>query len=187
MTMLHHPLPRNIIGLSSDRRGAAAIEFVLVAPLMVTLFFGLFGMVQFVRAKMLLSSTASSMANMVAAQTAVTSAILNDYCSGAQRIMQPYTASGLSMAVISYTMQSNSTVTVSWEYDGACQSSSSSWAAGDTALATSLLTRPGDSIVVIQASYNYTSSYASIIPNLPSMSQTAYARSRSTPVTCVCS
>ena len=187
MTMFHHSRPRGIMGLRGDRRGVAAIEFVLVAPLMVTLFFGLFGMVQFVRAKMLLSSTASSMANMVAAQPAVASVTLRDYCSGAQLIMQPYAASGLSMAVISYTMQSDRTVTAIWEYDSACHTTASSWAASGTALATSLLTAPGDSIVIVQASYNYTLSYASIIPNLPGMmlTQTAYARSRSTPVTCV--
>ncbi len=187
MTVFHHSRPRGIMGLRGDRRGAAAVEFVLMAPFMVTLFFGLFGLVQFVRVKMVLSSTASSMANMVAAQTAVTNITLSDYCNGAQRIMQPYAASGLSMAIVTYTMQSNSTVAASWEKDTACSVSASSWASSGTALATSLLTGPGDSIVVVQASYNYTLSYASIIPNLPSMTltQTAYARSRSTPVTCV--
>lgn len=156
---------------------------------MVTLFFGLFGMVQFVRAKMVLSSTASSMANMVAAQIAVTTITLNDYCNGAQRIMRPYAASGLSMAVISYTMKSDRTVAASWEYNSACQASSSSWAANNTALATSLLTAPGDSIVIVQASYVYPLSYTSIIANLPNvtMSQIASQRSRSTPVKCSCS
>lgn len=190
MTVLHHSRPHSVMGLRSDRRGAAAVEFVLVAPLMLTLFFGLFAMVQFVRAKMVMSSTASSMANMVAAQLAVTSVTLNDYCSGAQRIMQPYAASGLSMAVITYTMQSDKTI-ASWEYDKACPTTSSSWATSSTTLtlATSLLTGPGDSIVVVQASYIYPMSYGYAILGLPNtnmtLTQTAYARSRSTPVTCV--
>lgn len=188
MTVFHRFHPRNIMGLKSDQRGIAALEFALVAPLMLTLFFGLFAMVQFVRAKMVMSSTASSMANMVAAQIAVTNITLNDYCSGAQRIMQPYAASGLSMAVITYTMQSDRTI-ASWEYDKACPTISSSWATSGTALATSLLTGPGDSIVVIQASYVYPVSYGYAILGLPktnmTLTQTAYSRSRSTPVTCV--
>jgi Flp pilus assembly protein TadG len=186
MTTSPRPRPRSIMGLRSDRRGAAAVEFVLVAPLMVTLFFGLFAMVQLVRVRMVMSSTASSMANMVAAQIAVTSINLNDYCDGAKRIMRPYAASGLSMAIITYTMQSDRTVTVSWEYDKACPTSSSSWAASGTTLATSLLVAPGDSIVVVQASYIYPVSYGYAILGLPNtdmtLTQTAYARSRSTPV-----
>lgn len=191
MTVFHHSRLRGIMGLRGDQRGVAAVEFVLVAPLMVTLFFGLFAMVQFVRAKMVLSSTASSMANMVSAQLVVTSVNLNDYCNGAQRIMQPYAASGLSMAVITYTMQSDKTVAASWEYDKACSTISSSWASSGTALATSLLTAPGDSIVVVQASYNYPLSYGYTILGLANanmtLTQTAYARSRIAAVTCVCS
>lgn len=179
------------MGLRGDRRGVAAVEFVLVAPLMVTLFFGLFAMVQFVRAKMVLSSTASSMANMVSAQLVVTSVNLNDYCNGAQRIMQPYAASGLSMAIITYTMQSDKTVVASWEYDKACSTISSSWASSGTALATSLLTAPGDSIVMVQASYNYPLAYGYTTLGLANanmtLTQTAYARSRIAAVTCVCS
>ncbi len=179
---------RDMGDLRLGQRGVGAMEFALLAPVLVTSIFGLAAMSQAIRAEMLLTSSASSMASMVAVQNSITGGslgTLHDFCTGAQLIMQPYAATGLSMAIASYTLQSNSTTaSKDWEYDSACQGSAGSLASSGSALANPLLVAAGDSVIIVQASYNYTSSHISIVPNLV-LTQTAYSRPRYSKVTCI--
>jgi Flp pilus assembly protein TadG len=192
MTRLHFCHLRNAVSLRNDSRGVAALEFALVTPFVISLFFGLFAMSQFVRARMLLSSTASSMASMVASQTTTTSALLDDFCKGGatadggvQLMMRPYSGSGLSMSIISYTKQSASTLRKDWEYNSACQVVGASLNTNitQTDVATPLLPNLGDSVIIVQANYIYTSLYTNIVPNM-TISQQAFARPRSNTITC---
>ena len=192
MTRLHFCHLRKSVGMRGDSRGVAALEFALLIPVMVTLFFGLFAMSHFVRAKMLLSSTASSMASMVASQITITSASLGDFCKGGvaaaggvQLVMRPYAGSGLSMSIISYTKQSDSTLKKDWEYNSACQAAATSLNTDTTktSVATPLLPNPGDSVVIVQANYSYTSLYASIVPNV-TLVQQAFSRPRFSTIAC---
>lgn len=183
---------RSALCLSCDSRGIAATEFALMAPVFALLFFGLFALSQFVRAKMLLSSTASSMASMVASQTSTTSATLDDFCKGGataaggiQLMMRPYAGSGLSMSIISYTKQPDSTLKKDWEYNSSCQmaATSLSTSATQTNVATPLLPNPGDSVIIVQANYSYTSLYTTVVPNV-TLSQQAFARPRFSAIAC---
>ncbi len=180
---------RNLRALGDLRRsqlGVGALEFTLLAPVLVTAIIGLAAMSQAIRAKMLLTSAASSMASMVAVQNSVTggsNGTLNDFCSGAQLIMQPYAATGLSMAIASYTRQSDSTASEDWEYDSACKGSTGSLASSGSTLASPLLVATGDSVIIVQAKYNYMSPYISILPSLV-LTQIAYSRPRYSRVTC---
>ena len=172
--------------LQRGQRGVGAMEFALLAPVLVVSIIGLAAMSQAIRTKMLLTSAASSMAAMVAVQNSVTGGsvgTLHDFCSGAQLIMQPYAATGLSMAITSYTLQSGSTPSEDWEYDSACQGSAGSLASSGSALASPLLVATGDSVIIVKASYNYKSSF-SMFPSLV-LSQTAYGRPRYSQVACI--
>lgn len=188
----YHWRLRNFRGLGSDRRGAAGIEFALLASTLLLLFFGLYAVTQVVRLKMLLSSTASSMASIVAMQSTVTNVTLQDACRGAgtggvQLMMQPFAANGLSVSIISYTLQSDGiTIKKDWEYNTACQSTAGSLTATTvkTDIATPLLTAAYDSVIIVQANYLFTSPYATVVPN-SALSHTAFDRPRSGTVACI--
>ena len=181
----HNRHSRNPGDLRHDRRGVAGVEFALLAATLVLLFFGLYAVSQAVRLKMLLSSTASSIASIVAVQPTVTSATLQDACKGlgtggAQLIMRPFAASGLSVSIISYTLQADgTTIKKDWEYNSACQSTAGSLTATTlaTTVARPLLIAASDSIIIVQANYAYTSPYATVIPNM-ALSHTAFDRPR---------
>ncbi len=183
---------RNMGELRRSQRGVGALEFALLAPVLVTSIAGLAAMSQAIRAKMLLTSAASSIASMVAVHHAVTggsSGTLHDFCTGAQLIMQPYAAAGLSMAIASYTLQPGTTAnpgptaSKDWENDSSCQGSAGSLASTGSDLATPLLVGNGDSVIIVQASYSFTSPYISILPSL-ALTQIAYSRPRYSRVTC---
>ena len=141
---------------------------------------------------MLLSSTASSMASMVASQITTTSALLDDFCKGgsaaaggAQLMMRPFAGTGLSMSIISYTKKSDSTLNKDWEYNSACQvvATSINTTLTQTNVATPLLPNPGDSVIIVQANYSYLSLYTAIIPNMMLVQQ-AFSRPRFSTIAC---
>ncbi|HEY0203398.1 MAG TPA: TadE/TadG family type IV pilus assembly protein [Acetobacteraceae bacterium] len=183
---------RGALRLGGDSRGVAALEFALMAPVLALLFFGIFAISQFARAKMLLSSTASSMASMVASQLTTTSTLLDDFCKGGsaaaggvQLMMRPYAGTSLSMSIVSYTKKSDSTLNKDWEYNRACQAVATSinTSSTQTNVATPLLPNPGDSVIIVQANYSYISSYTSIVPNM-TLIQQAFSRPRFSTIAC---
>ena len=173
-----------------DRRAVAAVELALLAPLVITASFGVLAVPQGVRAYGLLSSTASSVADMVALQntnvTPLTQAMIRDMCTGsssglgtggAQVMLRPNPPDTLAMSIASYSKQPGG-VTQDWEYDGACPTKGASLAgATGIALATPLLQAAGDSVIIVRATYSYTSLYVTLMPNL-TLSQTASQRPR---------
>ena len=187
----HNCRPHNPGNMRHDRRGVAGVEFALLAATLVLLFFGLYAVSQAVRLKMLLSSTASSIASIVAVQPTVTSATMQDACQGlgnggAQLTMRPFAASGLSVSIISYTLQSDgTTIKKDWEYNNACQSTAGSLAVTTvaTTIAKPLLIAASDSIIIVQTNYTYTSPYTTVIPNM-ALNHMAFDRPRRGTVTC---
>ncbi|RKP50619.1 TadE/TadG family type IV pilus assembly protein [Trinickia fusca] len=194
-------LPQRLRGLCRDTRGTAAMEFAVVLPIMFTLLFGIYEVVQVVRANMQLANTATSIADMVAQQSAgVTSGpagSLGNFCKAARMMMAPFPAEAtsgpgtFSVAIASLTHYTAGGVTIDWESDGSCKASATRLGASATSLATSptnLLPNagsPGDSIIVVQASYRYLSAIQYVLPLPLVLKQTAFARPRGDqPITC---
>jgi Flp pilus assembly protein TadG len=185
-----------------NSRGAAAIEFVLVMPIMAILLYAIYEGSEFVRANMQLASAATSMADLIAQQGAgVTSGptgALGNFCKAGQLMMTPFptgSASGagaFSVAMVSVTNYSSTGVTVDWESDKSCAAVATPVGSTAKTLATAptnLLPNagtPGDSVIIVQATYQYSSVMQYLMPGIFTLSQTAFARPRSN-VTVTCS
>jgi Flp pilus assembly protein TadG len=185
-----------------NSRGAAAIELVLVMPIMAILLYAIYEGSEFVRANMQLASAATSMADLIAQQGAgVTSGptgALGNFCKAGQLMMTPFptgSASGagaFSVAMVSVTNYSSTGVTVDWESDKSCATVATPVGATAKTLATAptnLLPNagtPGDSVIIVQATYQYTSVMQYLMPGIFTLRQTAFARPRSN-VTVTCS
>jgi len=177
-----------------DTRGVAAIELVLVVPMMTTILFGVYEVGEFVRVNMKLASAASSMADLISQQgsgvTSGTSGVLGNFCKAGQLMMTPFptgATSGtgaFSVAMVSVTNYSNGGVTVDWESDRSCTATAPSLRTAALTLPTTptnLLSNagtPGDSVIIVQATYVYSSIIQYLIPASFTLSQTAFARPR---------
>lgn len=198
------PMPlrlRRFRALGSDTRGTAAMEFVIVLPIMFMLLFGIYEVVQVVRANMQLANAATSIADMVAQQSAgVTNGpagSLGNFCKAARMMMTPFPAEAtkgpgkFSAAIASVTHYTAGGVTLDWESDGSCKAPADPLGTAARTLATSptnLLPNagsPGDSVIVVQASYQYLSAIQYVLPFPIVLKQTAFARPRGDrPITC---
>lgn len=173
--------------MCDDLRGFAAIEFAVVAPVLLIAMIGFFETVQTVRAKSLLTAAVANMVEMIATEKGapeLTPGTMQDFCRAAQLTMRPFAATSLSMAIASVT---NSTAAPpgparDWEYDAACPSAASPFGAnGAKAAATSMVPDAADSVIMIKASFTYT---PSLILSATTFTQTVFARPRYNTVAC---
>jgi Flp pilus assembly protein TadG len=162
-----------------NRRGAALVEFALILPIMVFLFFGTFEVTELVRAYMKVGNATQVYANLVAADVSgsITLANLSDDCSGARLVMTPYASGSYSAAVASVT-NNGGTASQDWHDTTQCGSGISS--ISGTSLAPSNLTPSNnDSIIVVEGKYAYSWAVSYLLPASQTLTRTAFARPRS--------
>jgi len=166
------------------RRGVAAFEFVVVAPFLILLTFGVAEFAVAIRAQMGVNQAARAVANLIAQQSDVTTAQLNDFFI-AGRDCYSFNVGTLSISATSVKFSAgSSTGSVAWT----ASSVSTNYAAAPSnvlALSSGLAAMSGgiipggDSTIVVQAQSTFTVpvSFGPISPSY-TLTGTAYARPR---------
>lgn len=160
-------------------RGAALVEFALILPVLVFLFFGTFEVTRLVRTQMKAANAAQAYADLIAADTSgtVTTANLSDDCTGAGLVLTPYSSASFTAAVASLSSSDGTTWTQVWHDISSCGATSS---INGVSLASGLPpTATGDALIVVTSTYAYTSPLSYVLPASQSISKTAFARPRS--------
>jgi len=103
-----------LMRFSRDRRGVSAVEFALVAPMMIALYFGCVEISDGVAADRKVSLTAAALANLVAQSTSLSSTDMSNVLDASTAIIAPYSASNLKMTVSCLSIDANKNVTTKW-------------------------------------------------------------------------
>src|SRR5690349_9458557 len=99
----------------SDTRGAAAVEFAMLAPAMIALFFGTGELSQAVAVDRKVTIVSRSLSDLVAQSTTITDADMTNIFTAASSIMTPYPVTPLSARVSAININSTGTsATVGW-------------------------------------------------------------------------
>jgi Flp pilus assembly protein TadG len=167
MSRLLHAFARN-------QKGAATIEFAFVVPVFLIICLGMFEAAGVVSANMKLENAAQLMANLVAQQSNETNSMTSNFCTGAQYAMEPLSGTPLKADVVSVT-NSSGTDTVNWQ-DTTCGSAST--VSNGSSIASSLIPNSGDSVIVVVATYTYTSPLSYVLKSSYTLTQTTYSRPR---------
>jgi Flp pilus assembly protein TadG len=170
---MSHKITHFVESFLKDQRGAAAIEFALLLPVLLTLTIGMFEMAGLISANMKLINSAQLMGNLVAQQTNETNSMTSNFCTGAQDALSPLAATSFKATVASVTHYSTGTA-VDWQ-DTTCGGATLSNAA---TLAASVIPNVGDSVIIVEASYNYTSPVVFVLSSSYGLTQTTYSRPR---------
>lgn len=159
--------------LIRDDRGVSAVEFALIAPLMLSLYLGCVGLSDGVSADRKLTLVSSTVANLVAQSTALTDTDMTNIFSASGAIMSPYSTSNLTMAVSCLKIDASKNVTVKWSkgYNGGSALSGSVSIPTDLKVANSQL-------ILAKASYAYTPPVGSGITGTLNLSQQMYMTPR---------
>ncbi|WP_420472201.1 TadE/TadG family type IV pilus assembly protein [Brevundimonas sp. FT23042] len=160
---------------AGDDRGISAVEFALLAPVLIAFYLGLSEFCQGYMAQKRMGHVASMVADLVAQEETVTTANLDDIFDIGGLIMKPFSTATLKIRVSSVT-RSGSQVRVDWSRGD-----------GMTARArSSLVTLPpdfladGQSVIMSEATYDYDSPADYLLPGLTRFSHTYYLRPRTT-------
>jgi len=160
---------------SADQSGAVAIEFALILPILVTLFFGCFELSQVLQVNNKLQVASATLAQLVAEQNAVTSSAIADFCIGARLVMTPFPGAAMKAAIASVTNTDGTTKVQDWQ-DTSCGGAGAMGNA--VSLAAAMVPNSGDTLIVVSASYNYTSPLSYALGAHFNMAQVAFARPR---------
>lgn len=109
------PRKSNILRrFAGDRRGVSAVEFALVAPLMIGLYFGCVEISDGVAADRKVSIVAAALANLTAQVSTITNADMTNILNASSAIIAPYSASNLKITVSCLSVDKNNSATVKW-------------------------------------------------------------------------
>lgn len=161
--------------LGRDRRGVSAVEFALIAPVMIAFYFGMAEVTQALLAERKAAHTASAIGDLVAQSSSVSSADLTDIFSIASTIMQPYSTTSLKMRVSSLTADSGGTPKVDWSSGSGLTALTTG--ATVTGVPTGVMTA-GQSVVMSEVTYSYDSPVNVMMPNAVTFSRKFYLRPR---------
>ncbi|MES1198984.1 MAG: TadE/TadG family type IV pilus assembly protein [Pseudomonadota bacterium] len=157
-----------------NRKGLAAVEFALIAPMMVFLLFGATELIDALDVDQRAQNAASSIADVVSRDTEVSNDEVSGLWSSLDLLMYPDSAAAASACITSYSINATGTATAQWHEVhngfGACPSS-------DVHL-TASMKQPNSSLIVAEVHYTYTPRLNFVFNGAFTLSHITYRRSR---------
>lgn len=97
----------------ADRKGVAAVEFAVILPVFLILLVGMIELTTVLSVDRKVGRIGSSVADLIARETEVNSAMMNDLFSASEQIMTPYDATGtvIESGVVEFEKKSGNTFT----------------------------------------------------------------------------
>jgi Flp pilus assembly protein TadG len=140
-------------GFMADKSGVAAVEFALILPFLLLVYFGTAEVGEGVMLNRKTSLTAATVANIVAQYTTISaSSQLPDILNVSTQIFSPYSASSAGIIVSCVSIDSSGKATVSWSQ----AQNATARSAGQAMTVPAALDLPNTSLIFSETSYAYT-------------------------------
>ena len=162
--------------LRRDARGVSAVEFALLAPVIIAFYFGLAEFCQGYMAQKRMGHVAAAVADLVAQSSTVSSSQVDDIFAIGALVMKPFSASPLKQRVTSLTKDSNGVVKVGWSRGSGMTARPN----GATVTVPAGLIENNESVIMTEATYDYDSPVDYLMPTITRFSHTYYLRPRNT-------
>jgi len=174
-------IDRGIISrLTGDERGVSAVEFALLAPILIAFYFGMAEFCQGYMAQKRMGHVSAMVADLVAQEEVVATANLDDIFNIGGLIMKPFSTTALKQRVSSVTRTAG-VARVIWSRG----SGMTSRAVNEVIVLPADLIANGESIIVSEATYDYDSPVDYLMPGITRFSHIYYLRPRTVDnVTC---
>ncbi|SFS38065.1 TadE/TadG family type IV pilus assembly protein [Brevundimonas viscosa] len=167
--MTRLPLKR----LVGDERGVSAVEFAMIAPVMIFFYFGLAEFCQGYMAQKRMGHASAMVADLVAQEESVTAATVDDIFDIGGLIMKPFPVAALKQRVSS-VMRTDGVARVVWSRGDGMTSRT----VGSTVTLPADLIADGESVVMSEATYDYDSPADYLMPAVTQFSHSYYLRPR---------
>jgi len=165
-----------------DVSATAAVEFAIIAPLMLASYFGLAEVTTGMVVQRRISHTASTIGDIVAQGSTTTEAQITDVFTAGQTIVAPFDTTLLQMRLTSIVADAGDVTTVDWSEPSG---SMAALAHGASISVPSTVISAGQSVIRADVSYVYTSPINWVLTSPITFNYTYYLKPRvSNSVTC---
>jgi Flp pilus assembly protein TadG len=140
-------------GFIFDQRGVSAVEFALILPIMLLLYFGSAEVAQGVALNRMVALTASTVTNLVTQYTTISaSSQMPDILNASAQVLAPYPSSNATVVVTCITIDASGRATVAWSQalNGTAKT------AGQSIAIPTALDTPNTTVVLGETTYSYT-------------------------------
>jgi Flp pilus assembly protein TadG len=107
-------LTRRLSSFGGDQRGISAVEFAMLLPLMITLYFGVVEISQGVAAHRKVTLTARTIADLASQVTNINNADMSNMMNAASAVLSPFDVSKLKVTVSAVSIDANGIAKVVW-------------------------------------------------------------------------
>jgi Flp pilus assembly protein TadG len=154
--------------------GMAAVEFAMIAPVMILMYFGVTEIADAYDASTKATTVASTAADLIAQEKVVCDAEMNDAFSALNAIMYPFPPNNMQVRISSLIDNGNGTVKVAWS-DG--QNIAPRTVNSSVTIPAGLVTT-GGSVIMSEVTYTYNSPAPHFFPTPKQMTDTYYLHPR---------
>lgn len=170
------------VRLGRDIRGAVAIEFAFLAPVLLILYFGVSEVTVAMMAQRRLSHTTSLIGDIAAQNATITQSRVTDIFSIGKTVMSPFSSTNLKMCLVSLTSDTTTAAsngtrkgTVAWT---ANSNASDCPKANATVTVSDGVLPKSSSVIMSTASYTYSSPTSMLVSKSFTFKRTFYLRPR---------
>jgi Flp pilus assembly protein TadG len=164
------------MGLLTDRRGIATVEFALVLPVMLLLYFGCIELATAISIQRMVTLTASTVANIVTQYPSISaSQTMPDILNAASSVLTPYPVANATVRVSLITVDAGGNASIAWSK----ALNGPALTAGLPMTLPAALDVPNTSIVYGETSYAYTPAADYINLGALTLSSSVYMAPRS--------
>jgi Flp pilus assembly protein TadG len=157
------------------KKGSAAVEFALIAPMMMFLVFGSVDLLDALNLNKRVQNATASVADVAARDTEISTAEIDNFWAALDVLMFPTDGDAVRIRISSVRIASASSATVVWSrsHGGMSQRSNGSTVALQSAMMT-----PGTSLIMTETEYDYRSPLGFLMAAPITLKHVAYRRSR---------
>ena len=160
-----------------DRRGAAAVEFAFIAPVLIIMYCGLAELSQAMMAQRRASNVASTIGDLVAQSTQTGPTMIGDIFNIGNTIMAPFPTAGLKMCVASVVSDATGKDTVAWSQSNTTMINCPAQNTVLSNVPTGVLP-VSQSVIMAKVSYAYASPIKLVMPRTLNFYRTYHLRPR---------
>ncbi|MGE0521778.1 MAG: TadE/TadG family type IV pilus assembly protein [Variibacter sp.] len=167
-------LPKRLTAFAAESRGAAAIEFAMLLPLMITLYLGCVEFSQAISIDRKISLTSRVLSDLVAQTTSVSDDDMTNIKSAATAVTAPYSTANLTLKISSVKIDANKNATVAW----GDALNTTARQKGDSVTIPAGLLVANTTLIWAEATYNYTPTIGYVITGTLPLQDQIYMRPR---------
>jgi Flp pilus assembly protein TadG len=150
--------------LAGDDRGVSAVEFALIAPIMILFYAGMVDLCQGYMALKRTNHVAAAVADLASQSTVLTATNVDDIFAAGPDIMAPFSPTSLEQRISSVTRVSSSTYKVDWSRSSKTTGALSGDLAVSSAKVPADMLSNGESVIIAEAAYTYESPFQQFLP-----------------------